>query len=50
MVNGEVYKTNFWDIAFQAYDPFYPAGMLAAVLRPEQPANNVDIGLPVPGR
>jgi hypothetical protein len=40
VVNGEVFKTNFWDIAFQAYDPFYPAGILGPL--------NVDIGLPVP--
>ncbi len=47
-VNGNVYKTNFWEIAFQAYDPFYPPGVLAAFYDPNNPANNVDIGLPVP--
>ena len=35
-VDGSVYKTNFWEVAFQAYDPFYPSGILAAVLRSEQ--------------
>ncbi|MCC7277236.1 MAG: cadherin-like domain-containing protein [Chromatiaceae bacterium] len=48
VVNGEVYKTNFWDVAFQAYDPFYPPGVLAAFYDPNNPAQNVDIGLPVP--
>ena len=48
VVNGEVYKTNFWNVAFQAYDPFYPPGVLAAFYDPNNPANNVDIGLPVP--
>ena len=46
--DGSVYKTNFWDVAFQAYDPFYPPGVLAAFYDPNNPANNVDIGLPVP--
>jgi len=40
VVNGQVYKTNFWDVAFQAYDPFYPAGILTNL--------PVDKGLPVP--
>ena len=48
VVNGQVYKTNFWEVAFQAYDPFYPPGVLAAFYDPNNPANNVDIGLPVP--
>ena len=48
VVNGDVYKTNFWEVAFQAYDPFYPPGILAAFYDPNNPANNVDIGLPVP--
>ncbi len=38
--DGSVFKTNFWDIASQAYDPFYPQGILGTV--------NVDTGLPVP--
>ena len=46
--DGSVYKNNFWDIAFQAYDPFYPSGILAAFYDPDNPANNVDLGLPVP--
>jgi hypothetical protein len=48
VVDGEVYKTNFWDIAYQAYDPFYPPNILSAFYDPNNPANNVDIGLPVP--
>ena len=36
---GDVYKTNFWDVAFQAYDPFYPPGILAAFYDPNNPAN-----------
>jgi hypothetical protein len=43
----KVYKTNFWDIASQAYGPFYPEGILDAFYD-STPANNVDIGLPVP--
>ncbi|MEW8382652.1 MAG: PKD domain-containing protein, partial [Candidatus Thiodiazotropha taylori] len=27
---GEVFKTNFWDVARDAYDPFYPPGILPA--------------------
>lgn len=46
--NGEVYKTNFWEIASQAYAPFYPPGILDAFYDPNDPASNVDIGLPVP--
>ena len=45
--SGDTYKTNFWDIALQAYDPFYPAGVLADYYDPD-PAKNLDIGLPVP--
>ncbi len=48
VVNNEVYKTNFWEVAFQAYDAFYPPGILAAFYDPNDPAANVDIGLPVP--
>jgi hypothetical protein len=40
--NGDVYKTNFWDIALQAYDPFYPSGILPLF------STNVDVGLPMP--
>ncbi|MFW2438883.1 MAG: cadherin-like domain-containing protein [Arenicellales bacterium] len=42
IVSGEVFKTNFWDIALKAYDPFYPPGILAAF----DPTNF--LGLPVP--
>ncbi len=47
VVGTEVYKTNFWDIAQQAYDPFYPEGILP-LFYPGIPSSNVDIGLPVP--
>jgi VCBS repeat-containing protein len=40
--DGSVYRTNFWDIAFQAYDPFYPSGILALF------STAVDTGLPMP--
>ncbi len=46
--NDDVFKTNFWDVAYQAYDPFYPPGVLAAFYDANTAANNVDIGLPVP--
>ena len=46
--DGTVYKTNFWDIASAAYGPFYPPGILDAFYDPDNPAANVDIGLPVP--
>ena len=40
-----LYKTNFWDIARDAYGPFYPSGILDAFY----PAGDiVDVGLPVP--
>lgn len=48
VVNGSVYKTNFWDIAFQAYDPFYPNGILELFYDAIDPSANVDKGLPVP--
>ena len=40
----DVYKTNFWDLAFQAYDPFYPPGVLGSVpttrpIRPRTPTS-----------
>ena len=41
-----VFKTNFWDIALQAYDPFYPPGILPAFY--PQGLEIVDLGLPVP--
>ncbi len=46
--DGQVYKTNFWDIASQAYAPFYPPGILDAFYDPLNPDNNKDLGLPVP--
>ncbi len=46
--DGSVFKTNFWEIATQAYGPFYPPGILDAFYDPINPANNVDVGLPVP--
>lgn len=48
VVNNTVYKTNFWDIAFQAYDSFYPPGVLDVFYDTVNTANNVDVGLPVP--
>jgi hypothetical protein len=39
---GTVYKTNFWDISSQAYDSFYPSGILALFSSAE------DVGLPMP--
>ena len=41
-----LYKTNFWDVARGAYDPFYPEGILP-IFYPDS-ANIVDWGLPVP--
>ena len=43
-VTGEVFKTNFWDIALQAYAPFYPAGILPVFF----PPGTEDLGLPMP--
>jgi hypothetical protein len=45
---GDVYKTNFWDVAFQAYDAFYPDLVLENFFDPNNPANNREKGLPVP--
>jgi len=48
MVNGMVYKTNFWDVARDAYDPFYPPGILPAFY-PAGPVQGIlDLGLPMP--
>lgn len=41
-----VYKTNFWDVARQACDPFYP-GRVLPLFYPAT-ANILDLGLPVP--
>jgi hypothetical protein len=46
--NQDVFKTNFWSVAFQAYDPFYPPGVLAKFYDPDISANNRDDSLPVP--
>jgi hypothetical protein len=42
--DGTVYKTNFWDVAFDAYDPFYPDGILDLFW----PPGTVNRGLPMP--
>lgn len=48
MVNGEVFKTNFWDVAREAYNPFYPPGILPAFY-PATPVDGIlDLGLPMP--
>ncbi|MBT8126751.1 MAG: cytochrome C [Gammaproteobacteria bacterium] len=45
LADGSVYKTNFWDVAREAYDPFYPEGILPAFY----PQGNIlDLGLPMP--
>ena len=44
--DGSVYKTNFWDVAREAYDPFYPQGILPAFYPPG--GNILDLGLPMP--
>jgi hypothetical protein len=43
LANGSVYKTNFWNISQQAYDAFYPPGVLSVAF-PTSP----DRGLPMP--
>jgi PKD repeat protein len=45
LADGSVYKTNFWDVARDAYDPFYPEGILPAFY---PPGNILDLGLPMP--
>ena len=40
--DGSVFKTNFWEISGQAYDPFYPEGILPLF------SSAADVGLPVP--
>jgi len=44
--NGTVFKTNFWDSARAAYDPFYPQGILPAFY--PLSTNILDLGLPMP--
>ena len=53
-ITGEVFKTNFWDVAREAYAPFYPAepffadGVLS-LFYPDGPvADILDVGLPMP--
>ncbi len=46
LANGSVYKTNFWDGARNAYDPFYPQGILPAFYPAS--VDIVDLGLPMP--
>jgi post-segregation antitoxin (ccd killing protein) len=41
-----LYKTSFWSVARQAYDPFYPVGVLPQFYPAS--ANILDLGLPVP--
>ena len=43
-----VYKTNFWDIAIEAYDPFYPASPGDPFKPTFNLTMNPDEGLPVP--
>jgi hypothetical protein len=45
--DGSVYKTNFWDVANEAYGPFYPEGILNAFYS-SQSDQNIDLGLPMP--
>jgi PKD repeat protein len=48
MVNGVVFKTNFWDVARDAYNAFYPPGILPAFY-PDGPVEGIlDLGLPMP--
>jgi hypothetical protein len=44
--DGTVFRTNFWDVARDAYDPFYPPGILPAFYPPGD--NILDLGLPMP--
>ncbi|MCU7797598.1 MAG: PKD domain-containing protein [Candidatus Thiodiazotropha sp. (ex Myrtea spinifera)] len=48
IAGGNVFKTNFWDIARDAYDPFYPAGILPAFYPAGPVADILDLGLPMP--
>jgi len=46
--DGSVFKTNFWDVARSAYDPFYPPDILP-LFYPDGPVENIlDLGLPAP--
>jgi len=46
LTNGLIYKTNFWGVARDAYDPFYPFGILAAFYPIDE--SILDLGLPMP--
>jgi hypothetical protein len=46
LADGSVFKTNFWDVAREAYDAFYPPGILPAFYAPGD--NILDLGLPMP--
>ncbi|NOQ90667.1 MAG: PKD domain-containing protein [Gammaproteobacteria bacterium] len=46
--DGSVYKTNFWDVAREAYDPFYPSGILPLFFPAGPVANILDNSLPMP--
>lgn len=46
LADGSVYKTNFWDGARVAYDPFYPPMILPAFYPADD--NILDLGLPMP--
>jgi hypothetical protein len=43
--DGSVFKTNFWDVARQAYAPFYPPGVLEKFYSAS--LDITDVGLPV---
>ena len=46
LADGSVYKTNFWDVARSAYDPFYPPDVLPDFYDPLM--DILDLGLPAP--
>jgi len=46
LADGTVYKTNFWEVAREAYDAFYPPMILPAFY--PAGANILDLGLPMP--
>ena len=48
LADGSVYKTNFLDVARDAYDPFYPSGILPLFYPAGPVANILDVGLPMP--
>ncbi len=48
LADGSVFKTNFWDVARTAYDPFYPPDILP-LFYPDGPVEAIlDLGLPAP--